>query len=89
MSLLFYIFLHQGTPSPDTEQKAVDAVMQYAIHKLGFQPKNIALFAWSIGGYSAAWAAKTYPDVKFVVRIFSDKINYFLLQFINFENFFF
>jgi len=56
-----------GTPSPDTEQKAVDAVMQYAIHKLGFQPKNIALFAWSIGGYSAAWAAKTYPDVKFVI----------------------
>jgi pimeloyl-ACP methyl ester carboxylesterase len=41
--------------------------MQYAINKLGFMPDNIALFAWSIGGYSATWAAMNYPDISFVV----------------------
>ncbi|XP_059157353.1 phosphatidylserine lipase ABHD16A-like [Physella acuta] len=56
-----------GIAFPDQEQKAVDAVMQYAIHKLKFEPKDIALFAWSIGGYTASWVAKTYPDIKFVV----------------------
>nr|KAG5712462.1 hypothetical protein BaRGS_011436 [Batillaria attramentaria] len=29
--------------------------------------KRIILFAWSIGGYSASWAAMNYPDVKFVI----------------------
>ncbi|KAH9508773.1 Protein abhd16a [Bulinus truncatus] len=56
-----------GVPFPDQELKAVDAVMQYAIHKLHFDPKDIAVFAWSIGGYSASLLAKTYPDIKFVV----------------------
>ena len=57
----------QGVPFPDAEQNAIDAVMQYAIYGLGFQPDNIILFAWSIGGYSASWAAMNYPDVKHVV----------------------
>ncbi|KAL3859893.1 hypothetical protein ACJMK2_010078 [Sinanodonta woodiana] len=56
-----------GVPFPEQEQKAVDTVMQYAINKLGFTPDNIVLFAWSIGGYSATWAAMNYPDVKYVV----------------------
>lgn len=56
-----------GAAFPQQEQKAVDAVMQYAIHSLHFEPKDIALFAWSIGGYTASWVAKTYPDIKFVV----------------------
>ncbi|XP_050414953.1 phosphatidylserine lipase ABHD16A [Patella vulgata] len=56
-----------GVPFPDQEQNAVDTVMQYAIHKLGFIPENICLFAWSIGGYSASWAAMQYPDVKQVI----------------------
>ena len=56
-------------PFPDAEQNAIDAVMQYAIHGLGFQPDSIILFAWSIGGYSATWAAMNYPDVKHVVSI--------------------
>lgn len=47
----------------------MDVVIQYAIHGLGFQPKNIALFAWSIGGYPASWAAKNYPDIQFVVGL--------------------
>ena len=41
--------------------------MQYAIHRLGFQPYDIAIFAWSIGGYPATWAAMNYPDIRFVV----------------------
>ena len=42
--------------------------MQFAISKLGFQPHDIVLYAWSIGGYSASWAAMTFPDLKHVVR---------------------
>ncbi|XP_064616388.1 phosphatidylserine lipase ABHD16A-like [Liolophura sinensis] len=56
-----------GVPFPENEQNAIDAVMQYAIHRLGFTPDNIVLFAWSIGGYPASWAAMNYPDVKGVV----------------------
>lgn len=41
--------------------------MQFAIHKLGFQPEEILLFGWSIGGYSSLVAATQYPDVKGVV----------------------
>lgn len=38
--------------------------MQFAIHKLGFQPENILLFGWSIGGYSSLVAAVQYPDIR-------------------------
>lgn len=41
--------------------------MQFAIHRLGFQPENIVMFGWSIGGYSSIYAATRYPDVKGVV----------------------
>ena len=30
-----------GSPFPEQEKHAVDAVMQFAIHKLGFQPHQI------------------------------------------------
>ncbi|KAK3750250.1 hypothetical protein RRG08_041279 [Elysia crispata] len=56
-----------GTPWPESEEKAVEAVMMYAIHKLGFEPHNIAVFAWSIGGFSGALMARSFPDIKFVV----------------------
>merc|ERR1711976_414414 len=46
-----------GQPFPSQEQCAIDVVMQYAINKLGFQPYDIILFAWSIGGFSASYAA--------------------------------
>ncbi|XP_033729760.1 phosphatidylserine lipase ABHD16A-like [Pecten maximus] len=55
-----------GSPTPEQDQCAMDAVMQYAINKLNFPPENIWLFAWSIGGYPASWAAKTYPTIKCV-----------------------
>ncbi|KAL1517355.1 hypothetical protein ABEB36_001126 [Hypothenemus hampei] len=56
-----------GVPYPGQEQNAIDAVIQFAINKLGFKLENIVLFGWSIGGYTAAWAAMTYPDIKGVI----------------------
>ncbi|KAI5640378.1 protein ABHD16A [Phthorimaea operculella] len=50
-----------GKPLPLAEQNAIDAVMQYAINQLGFQPEDIVMFGWSIGGYTSAWAAANYP----------------------------
>jgi pimeloyl-ACP methyl ester carboxylesterase len=57
-------------PYPDQELNAIDIVMQFAIHRLKFQPENILLFGWSIGGYPTSWAAMNYPDVKGVVCIY-------------------
>ena len=62
-----HVCVFKGVPLPSQEQKAIDAVMQYAVHRLGFQPESIILFAWSIGGYAASWAAMNYPDVSHVV----------------------
>lgn len=59
--------IFQGMPFPEQEQNAIDIVMQFAIHSLGFTPQNIVLFGWSIGGYTTSWAAMSYPDVKAVV----------------------
>ncbi|KAF5269500.1 hypothetical protein FQA39_LY08689 [Lamprigera yunnana] len=56
-----------GTPFPEQEQNAMDIVMQFAIHKVGFKIENILLFGWSIGGYTATWAAMNYPDIKGIV----------------------
>jgi pimeloyl-ACP methyl ester carboxylesterase len=56
-----------GAPYPSQEQNAISAVMQYAINRLGFPPEKIILCAWSIGGYSATWAAMNYPDIGHVV----------------------
>lgn len=56
-----------GTPYPSQEQNAIDCVLQFAIHHLKFLPENIVLFGWSIGGYSASWAAMNYPDLKAMV----------------------
>ncbi|OQR72476.1 abhydrolase domain-containing protein 16A-like [Tropilaelaps mercedesae] len=53
-----------GVPFPAQEQNAIDVVMQFAIHRLGFRPENIILYAWSIGAYTASWCAMNYPDIK-------------------------
>lgn len=53
-----------GRPYPEQDNNAVDAVMQFAIHRLNFQPEQIVLFGWSIGGYSSLYAATLYPTVK-------------------------
>lgn len=48
--------------------------MRYAIEELKFPIKNIVIFAWSIGGYSACWAAVHYQDIRGLVldAIFDD-----------------
>ncbi|XP_065068535.1 phosphatidylserine lipase ABHD16A-like [Rhopilema esculentum] len=56
-----------GLPYPDPEKKAVDAVVKYAVTKLGFPLENIIFFAWSIGGYSASYAAMAYPQIKGII----------------------
>ncbi|KAL0902191.1 hypothetical protein ABMA27_000121 [Loxostege sticticalis] len=50
-----------GQPYPSQEHNAIDAVIQYAISELGFQPDDIVMYGWSIGGYTATWAAVNYP----------------------------
>lgn len=52
-----------GTPYPEQETMAVDAVMQFALHQLGYKLENIVVMGWSIGGYSATWLAMHYPDI--------------------------
>ena len=61
------VYILQGQPFPDNERNAIDVVMQYAIHKLGFDPQQIVLYSWSIGGYAAAHAGVLYPDLKYIV----------------------
>jgi len=56
-----------GTPFPAQEQEAIDAVMQYATHRLGFPEEKIILFAWSIGGYTTGFAALNYSRVRGVI----------------------
>lgn len=73
----------QGLPYPQQDQNAIDAVVQFAIHVLGFQPEDILLFGWSIGGYSSLVAATQYPDVKGVVCYMKKKIHNVLEMFGN------
>lgn len=56
-----------GVPLPEHECAAVDVVTQFAIHRLGFAEENIAVFAWSIGGYSATWLGMNYHNLKALV----------------------
>ncbi|KAM9233401.1 phosphatidylserine lipase ABHD16A isoform 2-T2 [Dugong dugon] len=56
-----------GVPFPQNEANAMDTVVQFAIHRLGFQPQDIVIYAWSIGGFTATWAAMSYPDVSAVI----------------------
>ncbi|XP_053624449.1 phosphatidylserine lipase ABHD16A isoform X2 [Plodia interpunctella] len=50
-----------GLPYPCQEENAIDAVLQYSINELKFLPEHIIMYGWSIGGYTATWAAVNYP----------------------------
>ncbi|XP_048587030.1 phosphatidylserine lipase ABHD16A isoform X2 [Nematostella vectensis] len=52
-----------GLPFPSAEKNAIDVVVQYAVQKLGFPLESIFIYAWSIGGFSACYAAMTYPQL--------------------------
>jgi len=78
----------QGVPFPEQEQCAIDSVVQYSIERLGFTPDNIVLYAWSIGGYTASWAAMNYPDVKYVVcKCFYGYINSIFFRYVDYNEF--
>jgi len=53
-----------GAPFPEQEKNAADAVMQFALHRLGFSPENIIVMGWSIGGFTSTWLALNYPEIK-------------------------
>lgn len=52
LSVLFSLLLFQGVPFPQNEANAMDVVIQFAVHKLGFQLTDIIVYAWSIGGFT-------------------------------------
>jgi len=52
-----------NVPWPKHERAAIDVVVQFAINQLGFDEEQIVLLAWSIGGFSATWAAARYPAI--------------------------
>ncbi|CAK1554605.1 unnamed protein product [Leptosia nina] len=56
-----------GIPFPKQEQNSINAVMQYAIEELKFPIENIVLYGWSIGGYTAVWAAASYPEINALI----------------------
>uniref|UniRef100_A0A096M8K0 Abhydrolase domain containing 16A, phospholipase n=1 Tax=Poecilia formosa TaxID=48698 RepID=A0A096M8K0_POEFO len=56
-----------GVPFPQNEANAMDVVIQFAVHKLGFQLSDIVIYAWSIGGFTASWAVMSYPEIQSVV----------------------
>nr|XP_033772397.1 phosphatidylserine lipase ABHD16A [Geotrypetes seraphini] len=56
-----------GVPNPQNEANAMDVVIQYAQHRLGFQLEDIVIYAWSIGGFTGTWAAMSYPEIRGLV----------------------
>ena len=53
-----------GMPYPHLDQEAVTAVVQYAVEELKYPLESIMLYGWSIGGYSASYAAASFPKIK-------------------------
>ncbi|XP_047353012.1 phosphatidylserine lipase ABHD16A [Vespa velutina] len=56
-----------GEPYPVQEENAIDCIMQFAKHQLMFPEKKIILYGWSIGGYTATWAAMNYPSIQSLI----------------------
>ena len=54
-------FLLQGVPFPQNEANAMDVVVQFAIYRLGFQPQDIIIYAWSIGGFTGISLPPNHP----------------------------
>ena len=38
--------------------------MQLALEKLGFEENQVIIYAWSIGGFPATWAAMNFPKIQ-------------------------
>ncbi|XP_061298298.1 phosphatidylserine lipase ABHD16A [Pezoporus flaviventris] len=52
-----------GVPLPQSEANAMDVVVRFALQELRFPPRSIVIYAWSIGGFTATWAAMSYPEL--------------------------
>ncbi|XP_004620309.2 protein ABHD16B [Sorex araneus] len=52
-----------GEPFPQHDANAMDVVVKYALHRLRFPPAHVVIYGWSIGGFTATWAAMTYPEL--------------------------
>ncbi|XP_053908107.1 phosphatidylserine lipase ABHD16A isoform X2 [Cuculus canorus] len=52
-----------GVPLPQSEANAMDVVLRFALQRLRFPPQRIVVYAWSIGGFTATWAAMSYPEL--------------------------
>ena len=58
-----------GSPFPEQDANAADAVMQFAINELKFPEEKIIVYGWSIGGYTTSWLAMNYPSVHAVASV--------------------
>uniref|UniRef100_UPI00358EC696 phosphatidylserine lipase ABHD16A isoform X2 n=1 Tax=Myxine glutinosa TaxID=7769 RepID=UPI00358EC696 len=51
-----------GVPGPQTEANAMDIVVNFALHKLGFSIDRIFIYAWSIGGFTGPLVIRTVKE---------------------------
>nr|XP_056701276.1 protein ABHD16B-like [Euleptes europaea] len=52
-----------GAPYPKNDINAMEVVLQYAIHRLNFSLPDIVIYGYSLGSYTATWAAMSYPKL--------------------------
>ncbi|KAH0619273.1 hypothetical protein JD844_019185 [Phrynosoma platyrhinos] len=52
-----------GKPYPQNDVNAMDVVLQYAVRRLHFTLPDIVIYGYSLGSYTATWAAMTYPEL--------------------------
>ncbi|KAF3425774.1 hypothetical protein E2986_10068 [Frieseomelitta varia] len=76
-----------GAPYPLQEENAIDCVMRFAIDHLKFPEEQIILYGWSIGGYTATWAAMNYPSIQSLVldATFDDVLPLAIMMFSSLE----
>ena len=53
-----------GQPYPDNNAAAIESVVEYATHELGFLHSDIIIYGWSIGGFDASYAGSKFPNLK-------------------------
>ncbi|KAK1123989.1 hypothetical protein K0M31_007017 [Melipona bicolor] len=76
-----------GAPYPLQEENAIDCVMRFAIDHLKFPEEQIILYGWSIGGYTATWAAMNYLSIQSLVldATFDDVLPLAIMMFSSLE----
>lgn len=57
------VFSFQGVPFPQNEANAMDVVIQFAVHKLGFSLSDIVIYAWSIGGFTGSQRQEQHMQI--------------------------